>query len=106
MDKDGYPGNQHDMIIVFMWIFMGMIVMLVVVDMGGEYFFEEIDGQKSPNKCVNRKLALLYRFWKDMDERYRKHRSSSESYEEMEKIVRYVPKAVEYHPSRGYDKEN
>lgn len=47
------------MIIVFMWVFMTMIVVMMIVGVRSEYFFEEIDKKKSDNKSINRERRFF-----------------------------------------------
>ena len=58
--------------------------MSVIVRMRSEDLFYEVDEEKSRDKCIDRELSLFERFWKDMYDCYREHRTRTESNEEIQ----------------------
>lgn len=85
--KYSYPRNKDDMIEMLMRVFVGMVMVYMIMRMCSEDFFEEIYHQKTKDKSIDSVVALFERLWQYMDERYRKHRSCSESDEEVEDFL-------------------
>lgn len=57
--KDGYPSYSHNVIIVLMGVLMAMIVVMVIVRVGSEYFLEEIDSEEAYYKRINSVTTFL-----------------------------------------------
>ena len=56
------------MIIVFVRVFMGVVPMMVVMMMRGEELFDDIDEEKSTDKCIDREFGLFESFRKYVHE--------------------------------------
>jgi hypothetical protein len=107
MDENRDPCDDNDMIVVFMRIFMWMLMMTMIVWVWCEDFLEEVDYEKTYNKGINRILTHLESFRKDVDEWDRKHRTSTESDEEVEDFLINFFKKIEYNSNgRNHEKSN
>lgn len=106
MDEYRYPRNQDDMIEVLMRVFVSMVMVYMVMWVCCEEFFEEIYHQKTSNKSINGVGVLFERFREYVNERYRKHRSCTESDEEMEDFLIDILKEVQNYTNRGNQKKS
>ena len=86
-----------------MWILMRMIPMRMVMHMGREKFFYDIEKEKSPQKNKNRILTSLERFGEDMDDSECEHRSRTECEEGIQKRGRNISEAIEHHSRKSDD---
>jgi len=68
--KDSYPGNEYNVVIMFMRIFMRVIMVMMVMCMRGKYFLEEVDSEETSNKHINSMSILFHRFGENMHECY------------------------------------
>ena len=59
MEKYRNKGYHRYMIVVFVGIFVSMITMSVVVHMWCEDLFDDIDDEKSCEKCIDRKGSFF-----------------------------------------------
>lgn len=105
MYEDSYPSNCHHVIVVLMGIFVTMIVMMVIMRMGSEYFLEKVDKEKADYKCINSIITFLECLRKYMNERNRKHRSGTECDEEVEYFLVYCFKKIEDDSQRRNQKK-
>jgi hypothetical protein len=78
----------------------------MIMIMRCEYFFDEVYEEKSGDKCIYCPLCLFERFWENMNERNRQHRTSPESDEEIQNSGIYFSKKVENKSSSRYQCED
>lgn len=62
MDKNSYPRDENNVIVMFVGVFVCMSLMIVIMSMRRQYFFEEVYKEKTCYKGINRKTVLRERF--------------------------------------------
>lgn len=83
---------------MLMGILVGVVMMFVVMVVRGQYLFQEIYQEETGYERVDGERALFKRFGENMDEGDGKHRTGTQSDQEMEDILVDIPKKIQDDP--------